>query len=150
MTAIHGQFGSEWNLYFCTAGIGDTPTWVLATNVRDLSFKPTRKSVELNTRSGGAATGTCTPDFQVDWSMTYDSSNAAFTAFQTAYNAGSIIGLAVVDGLLTVIGTKGKGFDACIETMEFDPKLDEKTEVKFSAKKGFSSNAPIDVTGTGS
>jgi hypothetical protein len=138
------KIGSEAKLYFCAAGIGGTPTWTELTNVKGntLDLKAGEADVTTRANNGWKATLATLKEATIDFEMVWDTADAGFTAIKDAWLTKSILGLAAMDGDITVAGSQGLWADCQISGFTRDEPLDGPITVKVSAKPTYSTNAP--------
>ncbi|MCE5280339.1 MAG: hypothetical protein ABFD92_07855 [Planctomycetaceae bacterium] len=100
--------GADCKLYHNT-GTHAVPVWDEVPNVKDLNLTLEKPEIDMSTRGNGGfkATGVGLKDATVEFEMLWDTADTDFTAFQTAWNAGTPIELAVMDGDITVPGHHG-------------------------------------------
>ncbi len=142
------KFGLDAKLYFCAAGIGGTPTWTELTNVKNVTLTLQKGEADVTTRAnnGWKATAGTLKEGTIEFEMVWDTADAGFTAIKDAYFNNSIIGLAVMDGLITGAGSNGnQGLwaDCMITDFSRDEPLEDAISVKVTAKPTYSVNPPI-------
>lgn len=146
------KLGMDAKLYYCVAGIGATPTWTELTNVKNVTLNLQKGESDVTTRAnnGWKASATTLKEGSVEFEMIWNTGDAGFTAVQTAWMNNTLIGLAVMDGGVAVVGSQGLWADCNIINFTRDEPLEEALTVKVTAKPGFSVNAPIWKTVSGS
>jgi len=139
------KYGHEMKLYWCAAGIGETPSWTLADTVRNLKLTPDPVTVDASTRGGGAwkRTAVAMHDATVDFDLPWDSADAALQALKAAYFGRTVIGVAVMDGAIDTPGSEGLWMDAAVVKFERDEPLEGEVTVAVSLKPGVSENPPV-------
>jgi hypothetical protein len=138
------KLGSEAKLYFCAAGIGGTPTWTELANVKNLTLDLKSGEADVTTRAnnGWKATLATLKEAGIDFEMVWNSGDAGFTAIKDAWLAKTVIGLAAMDGDITVAGNQGLVADCQVTGFTRDEPLDGPITVKVTAKPTYSTNAP--------
>jgi len=138
------KYGHEMKLYWCAAGIGGTPTWSLASAVRNLKLTPDPVTVDASTRGGGAwkQTAVAMHDATVDFDLPWDSEDETLQALKAAYFGRTTVGVAVMDGAIDEAGSEGLWMDAAVVKFERDEPLEGEVTVAVSLKPGVSENAP--------
>lgn len=110
------------------------------TNIRDVTINLETGEADVTTRgnSGWRATAATLKDGSVEFEMVWDTSDAAFTAIQTAWSASTAIALAFLDG------ESGSGLDADFVITNFSraEPLEEAVTVSVTAKPTYSTRAP--------
>ena len=139
------KLGMDAKLYFCAAGIGGTPTWTLLGNVKNVTLNLQKGEADVTTRAnaGWKATAGTLKEGSIEFEMVWDTSDAGFTAIQTAYFNNTLIGLAAMDGAIATNGSQGLWADCMITDFSRDEPLEEAITVKVTAKPTYSANAPI-------
>ena len=97
----------------------------------------------LRGNQGWKATVGTLKDASVEFEMVWDTADAGFTAIKNAYFNNSLIGLAAMDGDITVNGHQGLWADCSIIDFSRDEPLEDAISVKVTAKPTYSANAPI-------
>jgi len=142
------KLGIDGKLYYCAAGIGGTPEWTEVTAAKDVTCTINKGEADVSTRGGGGwkATIGAMKDASIEFEIVYDDADAAVQAILDAFLAGSILGLAVAKGDITVNGTKV--FMADCAVLKFDEKepLENAITISVTAKPTFSANQPQFVT----
>ncbi len=109
------------------------------TNVKDLSLNLESGDADVTTRAtqGWKASVATLKEASLEFSMLYDTENADFTAFQTAYFSNTPLALFVTDG-------NGSGLDAdwSITGFSMEQNLEEAVTVSVTAKPTASTRAP--------
>ncbi|NJL32246.1 MAG: hypothetical protein HC898_11870 [Phycisphaerales bacterium] len=142
------KLGLDAKLYYCVAGIGSgggAPTWTELTNVKNVTLSLTKGEADVTTRAnnGWKATAGTLKEGSIEFEMVWDTTDAGFTAVQSAYFGNSLIGLAVMDGGITAAGSQGLWADCMITDFSRDEPLEDAISVKVTAKPTYSANPPI-------
>tara|TARA_Y100000114_G_scaffold49162_1_gene44849 strand:- start:166 stop:621 length:456 start_codon:yes stop_codon:yes gene_type:complete len=108
-------------LYYNSGSYG-SPTWVEICNVKDVTLSLEKDEVDVTTRCSGGfkefADGLI--DASVSFSMLYNTSDAAFTALQTAFFAKEKVEVAVMDGnIVPASGVTASGLRSCCMVKSF-------------------------------
>jgi hypothetical protein len=137
-------FGHEAKLYFSAAGIGGTPVWTEVPGVRSLKLNTARGEADVSTRGGGGwkATAPTLIDASIDFDLVYDPADAAVVAFESAFFAATLLGLAVMSGPVDQAGSRGLWADCAILKFERDEGLEAALTVAVTAKPTYSANVP--------
>ena len=99
--------GMDFKLYRNTA-TPTTPTWVLMTNVRDLTRNRDTALADVSTRGSQYRLQVPTlKDLSIDFQLVYFDDDADQEAFEEAYEAGDSIDMAFLDGPISTVGSKG-------------------------------------------
>jgi hypothetical protein len=145
------KLGLDCKLYYCTAGIGGTPTWTEITAAREVNVPLSKGEADVSTRGGGGwkATKGTLKDASIDFDLLYDPADVAAAALLAAFLSGATIGLAAAHGPIATVGTEY--FKADCEILKFEEKepLDNAITVSVSAKPTYSANQPAFVTVAG-
>ncbi|MBI5725257.1 MAG: hypothetical protein HZA50_14960 [Planctomycetes bacterium] len=138
------KLGMEAKLYFCAAGIGGTPTWTELTNVKNVTLNLQTGEADVTTRANGGwkATAATLKEGSIEFEMIWDTEDDGFAAIKDAYFGNSIIGMAVMDGVIAQAGSQGLWADCMITNFSRDEALEEAISVKITAKPTYSENAP--------
>ena len=108
-------------------------------NVKDLSLNLESGDADVTTRAtnGWKASVATLKEASLEFGMIYDTEDADFTAFQTAYFANTPLALFVTDG-------NGSGLDAdwSITSFSMEQNLEEAVTVSVTAKPTASTRAP--------
>ena len=130
-------------LYRGTAG---TKATTEVTNVKDLTINLESGEADVTTRAteGWKAAVATLKEGSLEFGMLYDTADADFQAFQSAYFSNTPMALFVSDGA-------GTGLDAdfSITGSNVTPNLEEAMTVSVKAEPAASTRAPQWVTGTG-
>lgn len=139
--------GLDAKLYYDAAGVG-VGSWIELTNCRDVRMPLSKSEADVTTRanSGWRATAGVLKEGTVEWDMVYDTSEAGFSAVQSAFMNDTLIGLAVMDGDIASPGSEGLQANFEIIGFEIDQSLEEAIKVNVTAKIGYSATAPTWTT----
>ena len=138
------KLGHEAKLYYSAAGIGGTPVWTEVLGVRNLKLATSRGEADVSTRGGGGwkATAPTLIDAGIDFDLVHDPDDAAVEAIESAFFAGTRLGLAVMSGPVAEAGSRGLWADCAITKFERDEGLDAALTVAVTAKPTYSANVP--------
>jgi predicted secreted protein len=129
-------------LYYNT-GTYAAPTWTLITNVKDVTLSMEKDEIDVTTRASGGfkefVDGLI--DASVEFSMIWDTGNAAFTAIKAAFFAKTAVELLVCDGVYTVTGSQGLRAECMIKSFSRGENLGEALTVDCSARPVKNTNA---------
>jgi len=139
------RLGMQAKLYYGAAGA--TATTEL-TNVKDVTLNLEKSEADVTTRAsnGWRATVATLKNGSVEFSMSWDTEDAGFTAIKNAYFNDEAIALAVLDG------EGGSGLDADFSVTNFtrNEPLEEAITVNVTVKPTYVTRAPTWVDGGGS
>jgi hypothetical protein len=149
------RFGVEGKLYYCAAGIGGTPAWVLYKGVKNVTNPNSLKEVDVTTRAnaGYEATDGRIKQTHVEFEAPLDPADPNYIAFETAYINNSIIGVADMTGASgdvdtatpPTMGSASRGLWADCKVTQFDREetIEGAMIIKITCKPTYSVNAPI-------
>lgn len=130
--------GLDAKLFRGTAG---TQAATEVTNVKDLTLNLESGEADVTTRAtkGWKASAATLKEASLEFSILYDTEDADFTAFQTAYFSNTPLALFVSDGQ-----TNAHGLDAdfSITGFSLEQPLEEAVSVSVTAKPTASTRAP--------
>ncbi len=150
--------GKDAILYYDEDGAADgqaTPAnWIANPNTMDLSINLEEATDDVTTRGSGGfrAVAATLKDGSVDFGMLYDTANAHFLAFRTAFfgvgtafssAGGKVIGIAVMDGDITTIGNEGLIADMMVTNFTINENIEEAMKVDVTVQSTFSAFTPI-------
>ncbi len=121
--------GSVFKLYYDASGVGGS-TWTLLGDVEVVEETAERASGKVKNRA--SAYEKSLPgqtNLAGSFRMTYNKGSAAITAIQTAFEGGTVIGLAIADGPIATSGTLTWLIDAVILSMPRTQDLDDPSTV---------------------
>lgn len=139
------RLGLEARLYYCTDGIGGTPTWTEICNVKNVTLTLEKGEADVTTRSnsGWRATKGTLKDGSIEFEMLWDPEDTAFSAIRAAYFANSAIGIAVMDGPVNTVGSQGLWADCDVTTFTRNEPLEDAMTVSVTLKPTYSGEPPI-------
>jgi hypothetical protein len=143
------KLGMDAKLYRNTGSFA-TPVWNLVPNVRDLTLSLETGEADVTTRgnNGWRATMATLKDASVEFEMIWDTEDEDFTAVRNAFLNNTPLELAILDGLVTVIGSQGLRASFMITSFTRNEPLEEAITVSVSAKPTYSTNPPAWMTTT--
>lgn len=116
-------------------------------NVQDLTLNLEHGEADLSTReSSWRQTGLALKDGSVEFTMLWDTSDAAFTAIKDAWLNKTNIALAILDGSKATVGTQGLWADFVVTSFGREEPLEEGVTVPVTVKPARSTVAPEWVT----
>jgi hypothetical protein len=137
------KLGMDAKLYYGTAG---TTAASIINNVKDVTLNLSTQETDVTTRGNGGwvATQATLKEGSLDFSMIWDTDDAAFTAIQTAFFANNSIAFLVLDE------ESGQGLDADFSITNFtrNEALTDAITVDVTAKPAYSTRAPEWVSGS--
>jgi hypothetical protein len=144
------KLGLDAKLYRNT-GTFATPAWDIIGNVRDLTLNLETGEADVSTRgnNGWRATVGTLKDASLEFEMVWDTADADFTAIRDAFLNNTTIEFAIMDGLISGVGSSGsQGLRALFRIASFsrDEALEEAITVSVTAKPTYSINPPTWMT----
>lgn len=140
--------GKDAKLYRSTGGTFAAPTWDVIPNVRDLTLNLEGTEVDVSTRGGGGwkqrVVGLLDGSFEFD--MVWDTTDADFTALQTAFFARTTLLMGVIDKDVTVAGAQGLKADMVVLNFSREEPLEGAIMAKVKIAPGYSANTPVWIT----
>jgi len=151
-------FGKDAIMYYDGDGAADgqaTPAnWIENDNVRDLTLNLETATDDVTTRGSGGfrAVAATLKDGSTDFQMIYSPTDPHFIVFQTAFfgsgtgfqsAGGTVLGIAVMDGDITVTGNQGLVADMMITNFSIPENLEEAMKVDVTVQPTFSAFQPI-------
>ncbi len=141
------KLGMEGKLYFTSAGgpLPGTPAWTLAGNVRDVALNMDTGEADVTTRGNNgwkAKVGTL-KDGSVDFESIWDPSDPFFGFLFAAFMNKTAIGLAIMDGDITVAGSEGLVGDFAVIKCTRDEKLEDAMKAQITVSLTYSATAPV-------
>ena len=122
-------------IYYNSGSYG-SPTWVEITLVKDVTLNLEKSDIDVTTRGSGGfseyANGLV--DASVEFSLLYNTADAAFTAIKTAFFDKSNVEVLVLDGEYGVIGNQGLRADMLVASFTRNETLGEALMVDISLK----------------
>lgn len=155
--------GKDAKLYYDEDGAADgqgTPAnWIENTNVMDLTLNLETATDDVTTRASGGfrAVAATLKDGGTDFGMIYDPADPHFTAFNDAFfgqgtgfssAGGTVIGIAIMDGVITVAGSQGLVADMMVTNFSITENIEEAMKVDVTVQSTFSAFTPIWFTAT--
>lgn len=113
-------------------------------NVKDLSANIEVDSADVTTRgnNGWKASLSTLKDAEISFDMVYDPSDAQMLVFQKAFFTNATLPVAVLDGLKSVVGTRGLWMDTNVSKFDKTENLSDAQMVSVSLKPAYSTVAP--------
>jgi hypothetical protein len=138
------RFGIDGKLYYCIAGIGDTPEWVELSGVKNVTLNVQGKEVDVSTRAnaGFTATDIALMDASIEFEMPLDHDDAGYQAMETAFFARSMVGMACMSGDITAAKSRGLWAECKITKFDREESLEDQMMIKLTAKPTYSANPP--------
>ena len=104
-----------------------SPTWAEITNIRDLTINLEAADADVSSRAGGGFRQRVATlkDGSVSFQMVWDTTDARFTALQTAFFANTSVELAFMDGLINTNGSQGLHADFSVLNFSRSENLEE-------------------------
>ena len=136
--------GYEAKLYYCAAGIGGTPTWTEITTAKGVRLNSSMGEVDLTVRaSGGFKMYEPTLiDLGLDFELPYDTSVTPVSVLEAAFFGRTLVGFAVMNGGVTVAGSRGAWFDGKVFKWELPEGEDSIIIASVTIKPCYSTNVP--------
>lgn len=141
--------GIDGKIYRNTGTYG-SPVWNEIPNCKDLSLNIEAAEADVTTRGNGGweAVAAALLKGSIEFGMLYDTSDADYTALQTAFLARTAIEFAVMDGSMTSGAHKGFRMTCAILKFGRSEKNTEAMMTEVSLKPTYAANAPSALTGT--
>jgi len=119
-------------------GASNTPanvSWNEITNLRDLTLNREVGEADVSTRaSGERLTLPTLKDSSIEFEMMWDTSDAAFTAMQDAYENGTALTFAAMDGDIESAGSEGLAANWNVMNFSRSEPLEEGVTVSVTLK----------------
>ena len=142
------KLGLDCKLYYNAAG-NENPivpgNWTELTNCKDVTVNLEASEADLTTRANGGwrATAAALKDGSIEFEMVWDTTDAGFTAIQTAFNNRSNIGILALDGGVAVSGSQGLAADMAVVSFTRNEPMEEGVTVSVTLKPGYTSVPPF-------
>jgi hypothetical protein len=134
--------GKDAKLYRNTA-TWDSPTWNEIENCKDATLNLESGEADVTTRgSDWRQTEPSLKEGTTEFEMIWDTDDDDFTAIRTAWQNGSTIEMAVMDGDITVAGSEGLRADFKITNFTRSEPLEEALTASVTAKPARTTNTP--------
>lgn len=132
--------------FYKVGGIAAGGSWVLATNIVDLTGTNTATEIPASTRASNGYTQTEPGQLNADatFDVIHDTADPFYQALEAAFLARSVIGVRVLDG--TAAGSKGLQADMKVFSLTSNEPLDGLVTKSVVLKPCRSSTAPSQVT----
>jgi len=130
-------------LYYNTGSYA-SPTWTLIGNVKDVTLTLEKGTADITTRAaaGWRATVGTLKDLTIEFAMVWDTTDAAFTAIQTAFMNNTSIEVVALDGLVATTGSQGPRVTCDVTSFSRSEPLEDALTVSVTLKPTYSANAP--------
>ncbi len=147
------RVGKDFILYYdeddAADGPGTPANWIENDNIQNLTLNLSKDTSDVSTRGGGdfKATAATLSDGTTTFQMIYDPADAAFDVFQRAFfgsgtgfvsAGGVVLGIAVMDGDITVSGNQGLVADMMVLDFSVNEDLTEAGKVDVTVAPTFS------------
>jgi hypothetical protein len=131
-----GTLGKDFKFYRNSDDPYDvSPTWVLVDNLKDVTRNGDLALADMSTRASNVRMqkGTLS-DFSVDIQMVHDSTDANWLAFEAAYYRRLDVEILLLDGLVSVNGSRGVRFMAAVTKWTENEPLEDggTTDITFT------------------
>ena len=142
------KLGKDAKLYYSATLMGDTPSFVEMTNVKDVTLNLEKGESDVSTRgnNGWRAIAATLKDGSVEFQMVWDTADAGFTAIQTAYFGDTPLAFAIMDGDIDTAGSQGLQADFEVTNFTRNEPLEEALTVNVTIKPAYSDTPPTWVT----
>lgn len=147
--------GKDFKLYHNTDDPYDnSPTWSEVTNVRDVTrgFEPAMADASIRGSDFRLQVPTL-KEFSLDFQMVYDQGDTHYAAFEDAFFANEMREFVVLDGPISVVGSKGVRFMGYIGNFTVNEALEDVGLTDVTIVPGYSpDNLPrrVEVASPGS
>lgn len=123
---------------------GAAPNLDEVTNVKDVTVNLETGQADTTTRaaSGWRTTAATLKDGSVEFEMVWNTSDADFTAIQTAWSNSTSIAIAVLDGASDTAGTQGLWADFSVTNFTQSQPLEEAATASVTLKPANTDVAP--------
>jgi len=139
-------FGKDFKLYYDPDGV-NASSWTEATNIKDLTLNLEKSTDDVTVRGSGGwrQMAAAIKDGSTEFEMVYDPTDPAFIAFNDAFfdDSKNVIGVAVMDGDITVSGKQGLKADMQVSNFTVTQPLEEAGKVQVTIQPTFSGTQPI-------
>ena len=127
--------GKDAKVYQGAAG-GDLATLAEMSNVKDVTLNLEAGEADITTRANGGwkATAASLRECSVEFEMVWKPGDAGFDAIKTAFLAGELVELAVLDGAKDAAGSQGPKGSFSVTGFSRSEPLEEAITVKVTAK----------------
>ena len=140
--------GLDCKLYRNTATWA-SPSWTLIGNIKDLTQNLEKVTADVSTRgSVWRRKKTGLKDGGIEFQMVWDTSDANFTAIQSAFLNDTTIELVALDGVITDAGNEGLRSDFEITAFSREEPLEDAVMVSVTAEPAYTDNTPTWYTST--
>lgn len=131
-------------------GTYGSPTWTLRGNVRDVNINLETATADVTTRGGNGfrQVAPTLSEGSIEFEMIYDTTDALYTALNSAYLNRTLIDMAFADGVIATVGTRYFRAEFAVTNFTLNQALEEAVKVSVTLQSGFSANAPTFVTVT--
>ena len=131
--------GMNGKLYYDATALLDTPDtgdWTLITNATNVTTSTETGETDVTTRanSGWRATATTLKDATIELELLYKAVDLAFDALEAAWEAGTEIAIAAMDGLIATVGSKGLAGNFIVSSFTRSEPLEEGMTVTVTLK----------------
>lgn len=136
-------FGYQGKAYRNTGTYG-SPTWNDIPNIRDVTITLQTDEDDVTTRGGNGwkQNAATLKDMSIEFEMVYDTTDADFTAMQSAFLNGTSIDMAFMDGDISTTGKQGPRAEMMVSQFGRNEPLTQAMKVPVTVKPAYSSNAP--------
>lgn len=141
------KFGLDCKLYYSSTGI-DSPSWTELTAARDVTLNLESDEGDFTNRGSGGwkVTEPGLKDASIDFDLVYDTADAGFSAIKSAYFAGTLLGIAVMDGNIGITDVQGLWADCKVFSFSINENLGDGVTVSVSIKPAYSTNTTQWIT----
>lgn len=137
------KLGIDAKLYACAAGIGGAPSWTELVKAKNVTLGLSQGEADVSTRAAGwKLTAAALTEAGIDLEMQWDTADPGFGILKTAFLAKAAIGIAVMDGGITVAGSEGLWADCVVTQFDREEPLEESLMTKITLKPAATANTP--------
>jgi hypothetical protein len=138
MTAPNSSvtMGFQAKLYHCVAGIGATPTWVEAKAVQNVALNLAKGEGDVSIRAAAPfkLSKGALIDASIELNFPYVKTDPFYAALLNSYLTGDPIGIACMDGDITVEGSQGLWADMEVMNFPRQEDIDKNIDIKVTLK----------------
>jgi hypothetical protein len=129
------------------SGTGSTPAWTEITNIRDLTLTDAMSEADVTRRASGGYRETVPTlrEASIDFDMVNIAGDADMAAISTAYSTRALIEVAVMDGGITVPGSRGLRATCSVLKFERTQELENAQMISVTLKPSPATAPPTEM-----
>lgn len=142
------RLGLDAKLYLKPGGIAGSSPWIEMGNAKDVTLSIETGEADVTTRAnnGWKASVPTLKEAKIETTLVWDTTDPGFLAIQQAFFQNVAIGVAAMDGAITVAGSQGLQADMGITSFVRKEPLEEALAVEVTLKVFYSQTPPQWVT----